>query len=252
MTRAEILEGEAVELLAGLSPGSVDGIVTDPPYSSGGAFRGDRSASTGSKYVRAEQAAPDFFGDTRDQRSFAAWCALWLGRCWRAARDGAPVVVFTDWRQLPTVCDAIQVAGFAWRGIGVWDKPNPRPQLGRFSASAEFWVWGSKGALPMDRPVPCLAGTVTIPTVPTSDRRHQAEKPVELMKHVAQIVEPGGLVLDPFCGSGSTGVGALAMGRRFLGFELSPAYAAIARDRLAGVLPDVERSQGDLFAGLGS
>ncbi len=71
-------------------------------------------------------------GDLKDQRSFVMWASLWLGECWRLARAGASCLVFSDWRQLPALTDAIQAAGWAWKGIIVWHKPNARPSLGSF------------------------------------------------------------------------------------------------------------------------
>jgi DNA modification methylase len=114
-----VVEGEALELLASLPGGCADAIVTDPPYSSGGAFRGDRTKSTDAKYTQTEQQGrrPDFAGDTRDQRSWAYWCALWLSECLRLAKPDARLVAFSDWRQLPTLTDAVQAGGWVWRGI---------------------------------------------------------------------------------------------------------------------------------------
>ena len=57
----------------------------------------------------------------------AMWATLWLSECWRLAKPGAPALVFSDWRQLPAMTDAVQAAGFEWRGIVVWHKPNARP-----------------------------------------------------------------------------------------------------------------------------
>jgi DNA modification methylase len=56
------------------------------------------------------------------------------------------------------------------------------------------------------------------------------------MRELVRIVVPGGLVLDPFAGAGTTGLAALAEGRRFIGIELHPGYAAIARRRLAAAV----------------
>lgn len=62
---------------------------------------------------------------------------------------------------------------------------------------------------------------------------HPTVKPTELMRYLCRLVTPrGGLVLDPFMGSGSTGRGAVLEGLQFLGIELSPEYAAIARRRI--------------------
>jgi site-specific DNA-methyltransferase (adenine-specific) len=64
------------------------------------------------------------------------------------------------------------------------------------------------------------------------ERLHQTEKPLDLMRQLVRICRPGGLVLDPFAGSGSCGHAALLEGRRYLGIEMSDGYAAAARDRI--------------------
>jgi site-specific DNA-methyltransferase (adenine-specific) len=69
---------------------------------------------------------------------------------------------------------------------------------------------------------------------------HPTVKPARLMAYLCRLITPpDGLVLDPFCGSGSTGVGALREGFRFLGLELNPEYAEIAQARLAHVQPEI-------------
>jgi site-specific DNA-methyltransferase (adenine-specific) len=143
------------------------------------------------------------------------------------------LVTFIDWRMLPTMTDAVQAGGWIWRGIVPWYKPWCRPQLGRFRNACEFAVWASKGPLPLDRKVPVLPGLVTSPPVSSADRKHVAQKPLPVMRELVRIVVPGGLVLDPFAGAGTTGLAALAEGRRFIGIEMHPTYAAIARRRLA-------------------
>jgi site-specific DNA-methyltransferase (adenine-specific) len=82
-------------------------------------------------------------------------------------------------------------------------------------------------------PGPVLPGLVTSPPVPNAGRKHVAQKPLPVMRELVRIVVPGGLVLDPFAGAGTTGLAALAEGRRLIGIEMHPAYAAIARRRLA-------------------
>jgi site-specific DNA-methyltransferase (adenine-specific) len=230
-----IEQGDALALLRSLSSASAGALITDPPYSSGGFTRGDRVRSTGEKYLSSErkERLDDFTGDNRDQRGFVAWCSLWMGEAFRVLEEGAPVVVFTDWRQLPVTTDAVQIAGFVWRGIAVWTKENAsRPQLGRYRADAEFLVWGSKGPMRPWDGAEALPGTFAYPPVHASEREHQTEKPLALMEEVVRIAPPGALVLDPFCGAGTTGMACIRRGRRFLGCELSEGYAGRARGRL--------------------
>lgn len=211
-----------------------DAVVTDPPYSSGGAMRGDRVSHPSKKYVThgTQLSSATFDGDNRDGRSFLAWATLWLTQAHRTSKPGAPVCVFTDWRQLPTVTDAVQAGGWVWRGIAPWTKPRARPQMGRFRQSSEFVVWGSRGPLPLRRDVGVLEGHWDVSPIQASKRHHIAEKPVRLMEHVLGIVPAGGLVLDPFAGSASTGVACLATGRRFMGLESDPEIFEAACERL--------------------
>lgn len=232
-----IHRGDMLRWLLDAPAESVDALITDPPYSSGGQFRGDRMGSTDKKYTQTTAATvgtrPDFDGDNRDQRSFLAWMSVWLWEAKRVLVPGAPVVLFTDWRQLPTVTDALQAGGMVWRGIAVWDKTEAaRPQMDGFKAQAEYMVWGSNGPMPRDGRTGCLPGVFQA-RVDQRDKHHQTGKPTALMREVVKICPPGGLILDPFAGSGTTGVAALFEGRRFVGCETVPEVADIAERRLA-------------------
>lgn len=148
-------------------------------------------------------------------------------------RPGAPVVVFCDWRQIAVTSDALEAAGATWRGLVVWDKTEScRPQPNAFRAQAEYAVWGRFGTHePADDVAPVyLPGVIRCAT--PRDRTHQTEKPLDLMRQLVRICPPGGLVLDPFAGSGSCGHAALLEGRRYLGIEMSEGYANAARARI--------------------
>ena len=155
----EILHGDALKLLGGFAPGTFDAVITDPPYASGGRTQAEKNKSTAKKYSSmGDHAPPPFDGDAKDQRSWTRWAAEWLGDARKICKPGAPVCMFIDWRQLPAATDALQWAGWIWRGTAVWDKGNSRPQKGRFRQQAEYIVWGSNGDMPINRPVPCLPG----------------------------------------------------------------------------------------------
>jgi site-specific DNA-methyltransferase (adenine-specific) len=231
---ATLYHGDALEMLSSIGAGTVDAVITDPPYSSGGAFKGDRSIDTKTKYLSSSsgnrETTLDFGGDNRDQRSFHFWSTLWAAAALRAAKPGAPALFFTDWRQLPISTDYLQAGGWVWRGVVPWAKKAARPQMGRFAAQCEYVVWGSAGPMPVDRGVGCLPGFYEFAY--PSEREHVTQKPLDLMAAMVEICEPGGVVLDPFMGSGTTGVAALQLGRQFIGCEQSEQYFAIACRRL--------------------
>jgi site-specific DNA-methyltransferase (adenine-specific) len=221
---------------------SVDAVVTDPPYSSGGAFRGDRMANTSTKYsgfsfateggsTKPQAEYPEFTGDNRDQRGYLYWCALWLGECQRILKPGGLVFMFTDWRQLPTTTDAIQAGGLVWRGVVVWDKGVGRPVKGRFRNHIEFVCWGTNGAMGEVNDVYPSSVIKVAPPTHTS-RIHRTEKPLDLMIELLKLTKPGGVIFDPFMGSGSTGEAAIVLGHDFIGCEKDARIYATARQRV--------------------
>lgn len=240
--RAHVAHADALDFLRSLPPACADILVTDPPYSSGGAFRGDRAVGGTVKYERTEAArsagtAPEIEGDTRDQASWQWWCTLWLRLCRRALKPGAIAAVFADWRQDAVAQMALQAAGFVYRGKFAWTKPVSRPMLGRYSNDSEFVIWGTVGGRPM-------GGRAHRGhwhgSLPQAERRAICSKPIALMEHLLGPCPAGGVALDPFVGWGATPVAALRTGRRFLGCEISEANLSTALGRLAG--PEVDQS----------
>ena len=228
-----ILNGDTLKLVKAILPGILDAVITDPPYASGGSKQNERNRTTNQKYssMSAEKALPDFDGDQKDQRSWTHWMTEWLYDVRKACKSGAPICLFIDWRQYPALTDALQWAGWVWRGTAVWDKTNSRPQKGRFRQQSEFIVWGSNGAMPMSRPVSCLPGVFRYGN--PQNRVHVTEKPLQLMKDVVQICEPGGLIPDPFAGAGTTVLASVLEGYRAVGIEVTEAYYNIAVERMS-------------------
>lgn len=226
---ADLYHGDCLAILPQL-PGPFDAVVTDPPYSSGGQSKGDRARSTGAKYLNSNGGNyPDFLGDTKDQRSYLHWSALWMGLCAERLSEGGLMLVFADWRQLPVTTDAMQCAGITWRGVAVWDKTGAaRPYKGGFRSQAEFVVWGSKGPLRGDRYSP---GVFRVSPL-ASEKLHQVGKPVPLMDDLVGACGPS--ILDPFMGSATTGIAALKQGKTFTGIEASEHYFQVGVDRLRG------------------
>lgn len=231
---------DCIEGLNKLPNNSIDLILTDPPYSSGGAFSGDRRSRTSTKYTdtgyNGASALPDFCGDNMDQRVFMEFTRQVFAKAREKTKPEGVVVTFIDWRNLPAMCDALQAAGWVWRGIAVWRKPSSRPQKGRFRQECEFIVWGSNGPMPIDRGVGCLPGVFDVSNVASQNRRHQTEKPVKLIESLLEIVPEGAIVCDPFAGSGTTAEACINTGRHFICFEINDEYHHIANERASEAL----------------
>lgn len=172
----KLLKGNCLDLLRQLEPGCADLVLIDPPYSSGGLFAGDRKQDTRVKYTDADfngaARFPSFSGDNMDQHSFIHFMTH------------------------AGMTDAIQMAGWVWRGIIVWDKGISRNIPGRFRNDCEYIVWGTNGRKEVDwkaaKGAKAMPGIYHINGVNTKQKHHQTEKPVELLKALIQICPRGG------------------------------------------------------------
>jgi len=229
-----IYHGDCFDILHDLS--GIGAVITDPPYSSGGAMRSDRAMSTTAKYVNSSTAAyrPEFAGDNRDQRAFLAWCTMWMNAARKATEPGAVLASFIDWRQLPILTDAVQAGGWIWRGVAVWDKTlKCRPAAGQFSSQSEFVVWGTNGPTVRRETGSQIPGVFALAAPETKDREHIAQKPDDVMRWVLRVVPPAAVVLDPFMGSGTTLRAAKDCGHKAIGIEVDERYCEIAAKRMS-------------------
>ncbi|MGU2443270.1 DNA-methyltransferase [Burkholderia cenocepacia] len=226
-------QADALSVMRALPDACVDLVFTDPPYSSGGTTSASRSQSPSKKYLvsQSQDLYPEFQHDSKDQRSWTFWCMTWLAEAYRVCRNEAHLACFVDWRQLPSLTDAIQGAGFTWRGVAVWDKTSgrTRPRMGGFAQQTEFLVWATKGAV--------RRADVYLPGVFSErlahPKRHMTEKPGQLARDVVRLAPAGGVVLDPFAGSGTFLAAAKEAGLNWIGCELEPSYHQVATARLA-------------------
>ncbi len=243
--RATLYHGDALDVLLQLPAGSVDAVITDPPYSSGGMMRSDRADSTRVKYTGLKKrydAVLEFNGDNRDGRGWAYWSALWIGAALRVSRPGAVLAMFCDWRQLPAASDSLQAGGFVWRGLVPWVKPDARPQQGRFTGQCEYVVWGTAGPRPIQGAA--LPGWFVARAPRGDEKLHVTQKPLSVVRELVKIAPAGGLVLDPFAGAGTTGVASILEGRSWVGVEQVEHYARVTVDRITTALQGY-RDDGD-------
>lgn len=239
-----LFQGDSLQLLERLPPRSIDLVFTDPPYSSGGQYRGDRAQSTSVKYrlTGTVKANPEFAGDTRDQRSFERWTVAWSSAAYHATRPGGALICFSDWRQLGATYDAVQVGGWLSRGIMAWDKTEgTRPQLGWFRQQVEFMVTASRGPLSRGKPTDGVASPGVFRFFMNGrDKVHTTEKPVAMLEKIIATRPDWQTVCDPFAGSASTLIAARRVDRCAIAFELDPAVIAETLEHLRSL--DAENS----------
>lgn len=232
-----LYRGDCLRLLADMPRDSVDCVLVDPPYSSGGLHKGQRSRPITEKYVTSGASIEysEFSGDARDQRSWTRWCHEWLRDCLSVTRTNRYLLAFCDWRQLPAMTDAVQWADWTWCGIVPWDKglASRAGNTSMFRHQCEYVVWATKGGTGgyTDRSGP-WPGYFRCNAVPSGDRDHQSEKPVDVLRGLLACCNPGETVLDCFMGSGSSGVAAVQLGLQFVGCELDAEHFDTACRRI--------------------
>jgi site-specific DNA-methyltransferase (adenine-specific) len=224
------------EGLATLADKSVDHVITDPPYEAEAHTLGRRVARNSGYDVAADYADPsgqvvreeilDFPPITEAERAAAAREFARVVRRW--------VVVFCQVEAASSWREALAAAGLVYRRTGVWVKPDGMPQYSgdrpgmgyeslviAHAPGRSIWNGGGRhGVWTFNKNEPTRHG-------------HQTQKPLVLMEAlVRDFTDPGDLILDAFAGSGTTGVAAKRLGRRFVGFERDEKYWRIAVKRI--------------------
>lgn len=221
-----VVQGDSRIFLRGLRGGQVAHVITDPPYDEDTHTRA-RSTKGGGSDI------PIDFPPLDDPRVALEW--LRVARRW--------VLAFCALEMLGDYKRAVGRA--RWARAGVWARPDGTPQL-----SGDRPAQGAEGIAVMHAAGEKLrwngGGSRGLWThgVERVERHHPTPKPIELMLELVRLfTDKGDVVLDPYCGSGTTGVACLRLGRRFIGFELDPKHAATARARL-----EAEEQHRDLSA----
>jgi len=212
-------EGDALEWLTGLPTESVDLLVTDPPYES---LEKHRARGTTTRLKHSKASSNDWFR-TIPNESFPALFA----QIHRVLHRDRHFYLFCDQETLFAAKPAAEAAGFKFWKFLVWDKR--RIGMGyHYRSRHELVVFFEKGKRRLND-----LGVPDVIEVPRIHRGYPTEKPPEVAEVlVRQSTAPGEVVCDPFMGSGSTGVAAIRLGRRFIGNDLEPSALDLATSRL--------------------
>jgi DNA modification methylase len=239
-----IHHGDCLEVMARMDANSVDAVVTDPPYCSGGATEAARGGAThqGLRSETIKAGRFKWFGSDNMTTAGLVWLLRRVAvESSRVLTDTGSMLVFCDWRMAFSLGPAMESAGFRLRNIIAWDKGHFGCGTG-FRPQHELILHLTKRAPKFYSA--SVGNVITTKRVCNKDRMHPTEKPLELMRKLVRVVTPhGGTVLDPFSGSGSTGEAAAMEGLGFIGIEREAEYVQIARARIAAV----ESGPGPLF-----
>jgi adenine-specific DNA-methyltransferase len=204
-----IITGDCIEVMKELPDASVDCVITDPPYLSNYTSRDGR-------------------GFRNDNPQDTSWLAPAYAQMYRVLKGNSFCVSFYGFPKAEAFLAAWREAGFDPIGHLVWVKPYASAVkfVGYYHEQAYLLAKGQPGK-------PRLRLADVLDWRYTGNEIHPTQKPVmAILPLVMAFSAKGDIVLDPFAGSGTTAVAAQELGRRYIGIELDPTYAAKAQERV--------------------
>lgn len=227
LVKSAVIEGDCSEILQNLPSGLVDLLLTDSPY--GVRYQSNR------RVVR-----PKFPRMPAD--ADLTWLPEFVDAVYRVMREPSHLYCFCKWNTYSTFY-AEFARMFTMKGCIVWVKTNhgTGDLKGAWAPQHEFVLHCTKGRRELMGHRPSNVQVFAAPS--SAARQHAVEKPVELLKLIIERSSlPGEVVLDPFCGSGTTGIAALQTGRRFFGIDILPEMVKLTQERLKEVAEKEENT----------
>ena len=244
----KLYQGDCLKVLKSIEDKSIDVIFADPPYflSSGGV-----SCHSG-KQVSVDKGKWDETLSTHDKLKFNR---KWLKECRRVLKDNGTIWISGTFHNIYSVGVALELEGYSIINNITWQKPNPAPNLACrcFTNSTETILWARKQLTPKKKGKHYFnyelmkeindnkqMKDVWLLNLPKKDEKkygkHPTQKPISVLERILLAsTKEGDLVLDPFNGSGTTGVACKMLNRKYIGIELDSEYLDLTIKRLNDV-----------------
>lgn len=216
------MQGDCLELMKDIPDESVDLVLTDPPY----------NIARKNNFKTMGRSGIDFGEWDHD-----ADILSWIDEAGRVLKPTGTIIVFSSWFEFGNIKNRFNENGIIEKDLFRWIKSNPMPRNRdrRYIVDAEYALIGvSKKKWTFNRQDDKYERPeFRCPIVAGKEKFHPTQKPVQLMEHLLKIhSNKNNIVLDPFMGSGSTGVAAVNTNRKFIGMELDSNYFSVAKCRI--------------------
>ena len=237
-----LARGDAAEVLGSMESGIADMVFADPPYflSNGGI-----TCSSG-KMVSVDKGEWDREPSRERRHAFAR---SWIRQCKRILSDSGTIWISGTLHNIYDIGTALEEEGFKILNNITWQKTNPPPNLScrYFTHSTETILWARKDGKKVrhyfdyaamkeangGKQMKDVWSDIRMSRTEKAFGKHPTQKPLALLERIILAsTKEGALVVDPFCGSSTTGVAALRLKRRYIGIDSSDEYLALSRRRL--------------------
>jgi site-specific DNA-methyltransferase (adenine-specific) len=225
----ELYLGDCLDILPSI--GKADAVITDPPYSSGGR----QQAAARNIFAKADDVSKEtridewFLGDNMGSDTYIRWQRQVARLCLDVCTSGSAAYVFTDWRQYTNLVTAWETSLWTLRSVVVWDKAKGRA-MGSWWRNNHEWICAFTKGKP--HPLPHCNFYNTWQGLKPKGGEHPTVKPIKLIEYLVDSVPENSIILDPFMGSGTTGVACVNLNRKFVGIEINEKYFDIACRRI--------------------
>ena len=230
----KLLYGDSLKLLKKFEPKSVDMIFADPPYF----LSGDGITCSGGKMVSVNKGDWDRTLTQEDKHIFNK---KWIGECYRILKDTGTIWISGTLHNIYSIGMALEEEGFKILNNITWQKTNPPPNLAckTFTHSTETILWARKDLKKVKytfnyEVMKQMNGNkqmkdvwTTSLTKPSEKKqgKHPTQKPLEILdKIILASTKENDLILDPFCGSSTTGISAVKLNRKYIGIDNKKEY----------------------------
>lgn len=235
-TECNLISGDCIEALKTISDKSVNLVLTDPPYNLG-QFMHNRN--TNLKKMRENQFAYAGW----DNLPYDEWFKdmdIFFNESARILVKGGSLLIFMSIIKVESIIALAEKNGFYYKTTGIWHKTNPMPRNMNlhFVNSTEAWIYFTVGANTgtFNNNGKLIHDFFETSLTTQSEKKygkHPTQKPIKLIdKLVGLLSNENDIVVDPFMGSGTTGVSCRKLNRKFIGIDQNKEYVEIAKKRI--------------------